>query len=167
MAMRVAVYARVSTERQGRDQTIDSQLEALRGWAAMKGHELKREHIFTDEGSRAVWTNAEGWYLTVSGAGAVSPGDPTPDPSDVIDATIRIDRVVGSHHWSALADQDCTTILEKADATGLRGSASCQGMIWEDFILSGSDLDPALSPVPCRGFTTRVTYGVDITFDAQ
>ena len=31
--MRAAVYARVSTERQGRDQTIDSQLEALRGWA--------------------------------------------------------------------------------------------------------------------------------------
>ena len=48
--MRVAVYARVSTERQGRDQTIDSQLEALRAWAAASGQELKREHIYTDEG---------------------------------------------------------------------------------------------------------------------
>jgi site-specific DNA recombinase len=48
--MRVAVYARVSTERQGRDQTIDSQLAALRKWAADHGHELKREHVFTDEG---------------------------------------------------------------------------------------------------------------------
>ena len=48
--MRAAVYARVSTERQGRDQTIDSQLEALRGWAAGHGHELKREHVFIDEG---------------------------------------------------------------------------------------------------------------------
>ena len=48
--MRAAVYARVSTERQGRDQTIDSQLEALRGWAAAHGHELKREHVFIDEG---------------------------------------------------------------------------------------------------------------------
>jgi len=48
--MRAAVYARVSTERQGRDQTIDSQLDALRGWAANHGHELKREHVYIDEG---------------------------------------------------------------------------------------------------------------------
>src|SRR4051794_4727147 len=48
--MRAAVYARVSTERQGREQTIDSQLEALRGWAAASGHELKRGHTFIDEG---------------------------------------------------------------------------------------------------------------------
>lgn len=48
--MRAAVYARVSTEKQGRDQTIDSQLEALRGWAVSHGHELKREHVCIDEG---------------------------------------------------------------------------------------------------------------------
>ena len=48
--MRAAVYARVSTEKQGRDQTIDSQLEALRGWAASHGHELKREHVSIDGG---------------------------------------------------------------------------------------------------------------------
>ena len=48
--MRVAAYARVSTERQERDQTIDSQLEALRGWAAGRGYELKREHVYIDEG---------------------------------------------------------------------------------------------------------------------
>jgi site-specific DNA recombinase len=48
--MRAAVYARVSTARQERDQTIDSQLDALRGWAASFGHELKREHVYIDEG---------------------------------------------------------------------------------------------------------------------
>jgi site-specific DNA recombinase len=31
--MRAAVYARVSTDRQERTQTIDSQLTALRDWA--------------------------------------------------------------------------------------------------------------------------------------
>jgi DNA invertase Pin-like site-specific DNA recombinase len=36
--MRTALYARVSTERQERQQTIDSQLTALRGWAAANGH---------------------------------------------------------------------------------------------------------------------------------
>ncbi len=48
--MRAAIYARVSTDRQGRDQTIDSQLDALRRWAAAHGHELKDEHIYIDEG---------------------------------------------------------------------------------------------------------------------
>ncbi len=35
--MRAAVYARVSTERQERYATIDSQLTALRAWAAGGG----------------------------------------------------------------------------------------------------------------------------------
>ncbi len=48
--MRAALYARVSTERQERQQTIDSQLTALRGWAAAGGHQLAEEHVFRDEG---------------------------------------------------------------------------------------------------------------------
>jgi site-specific DNA recombinase len=48
--MRTAIYARVSTERQGRDQTIDSQLDALRSWATAHGYELKDAHVFIDEG---------------------------------------------------------------------------------------------------------------------
>src|SRR4051812_20179741 len=45
--MRAAIYARVSTERQ---QTIDSQLAALRAWAEAEGHELSDRHVFRDEG---------------------------------------------------------------------------------------------------------------------
>ena len=48
--MRVAIYARVSTERQERQQTIDSQLAALRAWAATGAHELDEAHVFRDEG---------------------------------------------------------------------------------------------------------------------
>src|SRR5262245_14367512 len=48
--MRAAIYARVSTGRQERDQTIDSQLTALRHWVAAQGHYLRPEHVFTDEG---------------------------------------------------------------------------------------------------------------------
>jgi site-specific DNA recombinase len=48
--MRAAIYARVSTERQGRQQTIDSQLHALRHWAEDNGHELLDEHVYIDEG---------------------------------------------------------------------------------------------------------------------
>ena len=48
--MRAAIYARVSTERQERQQTIDSQIDALRSWAATNSHELAQEHIYADEG---------------------------------------------------------------------------------------------------------------------
>src|SRR3712207_4630058 len=48
--MRVAIYARVSTERQERQQTIDRQLDALRSWVAGNGHILDEGHIFRDEG---------------------------------------------------------------------------------------------------------------------
>jgi site-specific DNA recombinase len=48
--MRAAIYARVSTERQERQQTIDSQLSALRAWAGGNGHDLAEDHVFRDEG---------------------------------------------------------------------------------------------------------------------
>ena len=41
--MRAAVYARVPTERQERQQTIDSQLAALRAWAGEQGHAFGQE----------------------------------------------------------------------------------------------------------------------------
>ena len=48
--MPVALYARVSTERQERQQTIDSQLAALRAWAAAQGYPVSDEQVFRDEG---------------------------------------------------------------------------------------------------------------------
>src|SRR3712207_6529951 len=49
-AMRAALYARVSTERQERQQTIDSQFITLRDWIRAEGHQLAEEHVFRDEG---------------------------------------------------------------------------------------------------------------------
>jgi site-specific DNA recombinase len=48
--MQAAIYARVSTDRQAQDQTIDSQLTALRQWATDHGHQLAPEHVFADDG---------------------------------------------------------------------------------------------------------------------
>ena len=48
--MLAAIYARVSTERQERQQTIDSQLAALRTWVEAEAHELNERHVFRDEG---------------------------------------------------------------------------------------------------------------------
>ena len=52
--MHVALYARVSTGRQEREQTIASQLTALRAWVAEQGHEVSPDHIYCDEGGSLV-----------------------------------------------------------------------------------------------------------------
>ena len=48
--MRVAVYARVSTTRQARAQTIEQQLERLRAAVAGRGWELEEQHVYRDDG---------------------------------------------------------------------------------------------------------------------
>jgi site-specific DNA recombinase len=48
--MQVAIYTRVSTERQEREQTIESQIAVLRAWAETHGHTAAPEHVFLDEG---------------------------------------------------------------------------------------------------------------------
>lgn len=52
--MHVALYARVSTGRQEREQTIASQLSALRTWVTEQGHEVHPNHVYCDEG----WSGA-------------------------------------------------------------------------------------------------------------
>jgi site-specific DNA recombinase len=48
--MRAGIYARVSTPRQGRQQTIESQLTVLKSWADENSYELSPENVYTDEG---------------------------------------------------------------------------------------------------------------------
>jgi site-specific DNA recombinase len=48
--MQAAIYARVSTERQEREQTMASQVALLVAWTQAPGHELRGEHRFLDEG---------------------------------------------------------------------------------------------------------------------
>jgi site-specific DNA recombinase len=56
--MRVALYARVSTERQAERGTIGSQLEQLRGHIAAAGHELVGEYV--DDGHSGARLNRPG-----------------------------------------------------------------------------------------------------------
>jgi len=51
MMIRAAIYARVSTERQQSQQTIDSQLAVLTAWVSQQGYELSPDHIYKDEGA--------------------------------------------------------------------------------------------------------------------
>ena len=48
--MRVACYARVSTERQERQGTIASQLDALHRFARAQNHEVVNAYVCVDDG---------------------------------------------------------------------------------------------------------------------
>jgi site-specific DNA recombinase len=50
VAIRAAIYARVSSDRQAQEQTIDSQVSALRERVARDGHTLQNELCFLDDG---------------------------------------------------------------------------------------------------------------------
>jgi site-specific DNA recombinase len=50
MAMRVALYARVSTQRQAQAQTVEQQIERLMGHACQQGWDISLDHVFRDDG---------------------------------------------------------------------------------------------------------------------
>jgi hypothetical protein len=58
---KAAIYARVSTPRQGREQSIESQLAALKYWAGGNGYELSPENVYTDEGYSGSRLDRPGW----------------------------------------------------------------------------------------------------------
>ena len=53
MLMRVALYARVSTERQEQQGTIASQLDALTRWAREQHHDVVDAYVCVDDGYRS------------------------------------------------------------------------------------------------------------------
>ena len=58
--MNVAVYVRVSTQRQQQAQTIEQQLERLRAHISAQGWSLAEEHIFRDDGYSGAKLNRPG-----------------------------------------------------------------------------------------------------------
>jgi len=58
--MRVAIYARVSTQRQAQAQTIEQQLERLMIYTEQQGWELLQENIFRDDGISGASLNRPG-----------------------------------------------------------------------------------------------------------
>jgi site-specific DNA recombinase len=58
--MRVAIYARVSTQRQAQDQTIEQQLERLQTYIRQQGWDFLEENIFRDDGYSGSGLNRPG-----------------------------------------------------------------------------------------------------------
>lgn len=58
--MSIAVYVRVSTQRQAQAQTIEQQLQRLKNHIQVQGWELREEHIFRDDGYSGASLNRPG-----------------------------------------------------------------------------------------------------------
>ena len=52
--MKVAIYARVSSERQDIDLSISAQLKALREYASRNGHAVVKEYVDEAESGRSI-----------------------------------------------------------------------------------------------------------------
>jgi site-specific DNA recombinase len=58
--MRVALYARVSTQRQAQSQTIDQQLRRLEAHVRERGWAVAPQHVYRDEGASGADLNRPG-----------------------------------------------------------------------------------------------------------
>ena len=68
--MRVAIYARVSTQRQAQAQTIEQQVERLQAYVQQQGWALGEDHIFRDDGYSGAELNRPGLDQLRDQAGA-------------------------------------------------------------------------------------------------
>lgn len=59
--MRIAIYVRVSTQRQAQTQTIDQQLDRLKRVAADRQWSLPDDHIFRDDGYSGASLGGPAW----------------------------------------------------------------------------------------------------------
>jgi hypothetical protein len=85
--------------------------------------------VYKDLGSDATFTNADGWYVRVSGA--------TPGASPFgLGGWIQLDRLTGGQHWTTSDPSRCVLTVVRADATGLRGTATCKGLRWSDALVT-------------------------------
>jgi hypothetical protein len=104
-------------------------------------------------GSDVVLTNGDGWYVRVSGA---------MPPGTIYSSSgyVTIDRVFDGNHWSTADPTRCIVTLEQADATELRGAASCKGLRWSDSL---GTITTSLEPAYVEG---QAPFDAEITFEA-
>jgi hypothetical protein len=107
-------------------------------------------------GASISWENESGWYLRLLGA-----GDKAGGPAADFPATLTIDRIVDGEHWSTRDPERCLVDIDKADKTGVKGSATCKGLQWHDALASYDISGPNEDLVP-----DQPKFDATITFEA-
>ena len=102
-------------------------------------------------GADVSWTDGKGWYLRIIGV----------EPSAMVDGgytMVTLDRIADGRHLTAYDDAGCQTKLERADTTGVNGTASCKSLRWTDAMAGGMFTGPTRTDEPA--------FAAEITFEA-
>ena len=105
---------------------------------------------FHEFGLDVVWTSGDGWYLQVGGA------KPNSDEA-TLPAYIAIDWVHDGQHWVTWDPSGCDITIDKADKSGLAGTAKCKDMRWVDAIVAGLADEPT-RVVGQAAFSVRIEF---------
>jgi hypothetical protein len=103
-------------------------------------------------GATVSWENDDGWYLQFGG---------NSDEFGPSGAFLTIDRIQGGEHWSTRDPRRCIVDIAKLDATGVKGSATCKGLAWQDAV------SPYLFPAASGGIPGQKPFDASITFEAR
>ena len=104
-------------------------------------------------GMNATFRNADGWYLRIMGA--TKGGNFSSMPT-----YLTLDRIVDNHHWTT-DGSGCSFKIEKADETGLSGTASCKRLRWIDAMGTGYGMSYEPPYIP-----DQPAFDAEITFEA-
>jgi hypothetical protein len=117
--------------------------------------ELTGEASFsTDYGINVRWTNGEGRYLSLFAL---------PDMGMFPDSSyLSFDWLADDHHWVIMDPGRCVVTIEKADASGVAGAATCRGLEWSDWFGSYSGGLGLPEPIP-----GEEPFDAEITFEAR
>ena len=109
-------------------------------------------HLWTVFGSEVRWSGSGGWHVRVGGAG---------ETTDYMPKSVSFDRIADGEHWTTVSYDACDIDIDVADATALRGTASCEGLRWSDALGGGDPMDidqPYIEGQP--------RFDVTVTFEA-
>ena len=105
-------------------------------------------------GSNVRWSGAGGWSLRLSGASSGSGGMLYPG---IDSGYLTFDQIADGHHWTTLDGSRCIFDVDVADASVLRGHATCKGLLWFDALDSPMSFSSP-SPVGGPAFDAEVTF---------
>jgi hypothetical protein len=121
--------------------------------------ELKQLHgeaeLYKLLGATLTWEGPDGWYLRLAGVG-------TDSPDEAFSKYLTLERIVSGEHWTTKDPTRCVIDIDKADKTGVKGSATCKGLQWHD-ALAGYDFgndDEDLVP-------DQPKFDATVTFEAE
>ena len=104
--------------------------------------------IYRDLGTEVIWTDGKGQYLRLFGDGTGSVG-----------WLLTLDRIENASHWSTHDPTQCSVRIDRADATGVEGTASCMALRWTDMMAAFVAPEPPYVP-------GEAPFDAEITFEA-